>query len=122
MLRMGRRDFEQAVVEALERIPEDLQEAIENVAVTVEDEPTEDDLLSVGLDPEEDTLLGLYQGVPLPERGPSTYGLDLPDRIVVYRLPLLETCETRRELLREIRDTVVHELGHYFGLPEEELP
>ena len=60
--------------------------------------------------------------VPLPERGPSTYGLDLPDRIVVYRLPLLEICETRRELLREIRDTVVHELGHYFGLPEEELP
>ena len=122
MLRMGAVDFEAVVREALEHLPGDLQAAIENVAVTVEDEPTVDELLSVGLDPERDTLLGLYQGVPLPERGPSTYGLDLPDRIVVYRLPLLEECESRRELLREIRDTVIHELGHYFGLPEEELP
>lgn len=119
---MGIRDFERAVGEALEQIPDDLAAAIENVAVTVEDEPSAEDLLAVGLDPELDTLLGLYQGVPLPERGPSTYGLDLPDRIVVYRLPLLEVCATRRELLREIRNTVVHELGHYFGLPEEELP
>ena len=122
MLRMGHEDFEQVVIKALEDLPEDLAEAIENVAVTVEDQPTVDDLLGVGLDPELDTLLGLYQGVPLPERGPSSYGLDLPDRIVVYRQPLLEACRDRRELLREIRDTVVHELGHYFGLPEEELP
>ncbi len=122
MLRMGRQDFEEVVVQALERLPEELADAIENVAVTVEDEPTVDDLLGVGLDPELDTLFGLYQGVPLPERGPSTYGLDLPDRIVVYRLPLLEACRDRRELLGEIRDTVIHELGHYFGLPEEELP
>ncbi|MCP4201569.1 MAG: metallopeptidase family protein [bacterium] len=119
---MSVRDFEQAVRQALERIPSDLQEAIENVAVTVENEPSVDDLLSVGLDPDTDTLLGLYQGVPLLERGPSTYGLDLPDRIVVYRRPLLELCADREELLTEIRDTVVHELGHYFGLPEEELP
>lgn len=122
MLRMGPEDFERAVVQALDGLPEDLAGAIENVAVTVEDEPTVDDLASVGLDPEVDTLLGLYQGVPLPERGPSTYGLDLPDRIVVYRLPLLEHCRDRRELLAEIRATVIHELGHYFGLPEEELP
>ena len=115
-------EFEAAVRQALEALPGDLQGAIENVAVTVEDEPSLDDLRSVGLDPERDTLLGLYQGVPLPERGPSTYGLDLPDRIVVYRLPLLQECSSRRELLREIRDTVVHELGHYFGLPEEDLP
>ena len=119
---MSAKDFEAAVRQALEMIPSDLQAAIENVAVTVEDVPTNQDLLSVGLDPETDTLLGLYQGVSLPERGPSTYGLDLPDRIVVYRLPLLEACASRRELLREIRDTVIHELGHYFGLPEEELP
>lgn len=114
--------FEKAVRQALEAIPRDLQAAIENVAVTVEDEPSPEDMLSVGLDPKTDTLLGLYQGVPLPERGPSTYGLHLPDRIVVYRRPLLEICSSHRELLDEIRDTVVHELGHYFGLPEEELP
>lgn len=119
---MSRGAFEEVVLEALDSLPDDLAEAIENVAVTVEEEPTDEDLLSVGLDPEQDDLLGLYQGVPLPERGPSTYGLDLPDRIVVYRLPLLYACRSRRELLREIRDTVIHELGHYFGLPEEELP
>jgi predicted Zn-dependent protease with MMP-like domain len=121
MLRMSPSDFERVVQEALETIPADLQAAIENVAVTVEDEPSDEDLLSVGLDPEVDTLLGLYQGIPLPEREPSNY-MSLPDRIFVYRLPLLEVCESRRELLREIRDTVIHELGHYFGLPEEELP
>ena len=119
---MGVREFEKTVRQALERIPDDLQAAIENVAVTVEDRPSVEDLLSVGLNPKTDTLLGLYQGVPLPERGPSTYGLDLPDRIVVYRRPLLEACFSRRELLDEIRDTVIHELGHYFGLPEDELP
>ena len=119
---MGREDFERAVVEVLDGLPDDLAEAIENVAVTVEDEPSLDDLRGVGLDPELDTLFGLYQGVALTERGPSTYGLDLPDRIVIYRLPLLEYCRDRRELLSEIRATVIHELGHYFGLPEEELP
>lgn len=119
---MSATDFEAVVRQALEAIPSDLQAAIENVAVTVENQPSIEDLLSVGLNPKTDTLLGLYQGVPLPERGPSTYGLDLPDRIVVYRRPLLEACASRRELLAEIRDTVIHELGHYFGLPEEELP
>ncbi len=119
---MSASDFEQAVRRAVERIPRHLQSAIENVAVTVEEEPSVDDLLSVGLNPATDTLLGLYQGIPLPERGPSSYGSSLPDRVVVYRRPLLEACETRRELLREIRNTVIHELGHYFGLPEEELP
>ncbi len=119
---MSAEDFEAVVVEALDSLPGELAEAIENVAVTVEDEPTTEDLIAVGLDPEEDDLFGLYQGVPLPERGPSSYGPDLPDRIVVYRLPLLWACASRRELLREIRDTVIHELGHYFGLPEEELP
>ncbi|MDH3743667.1 MAG: metallopeptidase family protein [Acidobacteriota bacterium] len=122
MLRMSREDFERVVAEALDDLPGDLAVAIENVAVTVEEEPSDDEILGTGLDPERDTLLGLYQGVPLGERGPSTYGPELPDRIVVYRLPLLDMCRDRRELLREIRDTVVHEFGHYFGLPEEELP
>lgn len=121
MLRMSPEQFEEVVGEVLDTLPPELAEAIDNVFVVVEDEPTEEELLDVGLDPERDTLFGLYQGVALPERDPGAYSA-LPDRIVVYRLPLLEECRSRRELLREIRDTVVHELGHYFGLPEEELP
>jgi predicted Zn-dependent protease with MMP-like domain len=122
MLRMGREDFERAVEEALDMIPEELGDLIENVVVVVEDEPSEEDLRAAGLDPEEETLFGIYHGVSLPERGPGSFGGALPDRIVIYRLPLLEYCESRRELLREIRDTVVHEVGHYFGLDEEDLP
>ena len=122
MLRMGREDFERAVEEALDMIPEELGDLIENVVVVVEDEPSEEDLRAAGLDAEEETLFGIYHGVSLPERGPGSFGGALPDRIVIYRLPLLEYCESRRELLREIRDTVVHEVGHYFGLDEEDLP
>ncbi|MGE5234397.1 MAG: metallopeptidase family protein [Acidobacteriota bacterium] len=121
-MRMGPEEFEAVVAEALDGIPAELGELIQNVAVVVEDEPTEDDLFDAGLDPDEDTLFGLYQGVALPERGGGSYGGTLPDRIVIYRLPLLEACSSRRELIREIRDTVVHEVGHYFGLDEDQLP
>ena len=92
MLRLGRQRFEELVAEAL-----DLMLAlighwlVFHSFVVVEDEPSEEDLLSVGLDPDEDTLLGLYQGVSLSERGDG-YGGVLPDRIVIYRMPLLEAC------------------------------
>ena len=120
-MRMSLEQFEAVVEQALESIPEDLRLRLENLTVTVEDEPSREELLDVGLDPEEETLFGLYQGVPLPDRDPSAYSA-LPDRIVIYRLPLLEACESRRELLREIRDTVIHEVGHYFGFEDDELP
>ncbi len=122
MLRMSREELERVVSEALDSIPEDLGEAMENIAVTVEEEPTREELLEVGLDPEDETLFGLYQGVALPDRDPGAYGGVPPDRIVIYRRPLLQACTSRRQLLREIRDTVVHEVGHYFGLGDEDLP
>jgi predicted Zn-dependent protease with MMP-like domain len=112
--------FEAAVEEALAAIPEDLLGHLENVVVTVEDEPSPEDLADLGMD-EDELLFGLYHGTPLPEREVSSYG-GLPDRIVIYRLPLLEACATRRELLGEIRDTVIHEVGHYFGFDEDALP
>lgn len=118
---MGVPEFERAVAEVLDSLPDDLAVAVDNVFVQVEDEPSEEELLDLGMDPEHETLFGLYHGVALPERDPGAYSA-LPDRIVIYRLPLLEACRSRRELLGEIRDTVVHELGHYFGLPEEDLP
>ena len=89
----------------------------------VEEEPSEEDLEEVGIDPgdpERDELFGLYQGVPLTER--DTFYSALPDRVLVFRGPILRACESRREVLREIRETVQHELGHYFGMEEEDLP
>lgn len=112
--------FERAVEEALASMPEGILDHLENVVVTVEDEPSPDELADLGMD-EDELLFGLYQGTPLPEREVTSYG-GLPDRIVIYRLPLLEGCTTRRQLRREIRDTVIHEVGHYFGFEEHELP
>lgn len=121
MMRMSRDEFERVVSKALDGLPEEVAPYLENIAVVVEDEPTEDELLDAGLDPETETLFGLYQGMALPDRG-GTYGNVLPDRIVIYRLPLLDECQDRKELIQEIQDTVVHEIGHYFGLEEEDLP
>jgi predicted Zn-dependent protease with MMP-like domain len=121
MMRMNRQEFESVVAKALDGLPEEAASHLENIAVVVEDEPTDDELLDAGLDPETETLFGLYQGMALPDRG-GTYGNVLPDRIVIYRRPLIEECSDRAELIREIQDTVVHEIGHYFGLGEEDLP
>jgi predicted Zn-dependent protease with MMP-like domain len=121
MMRMNRAEFERVVAEALDGLPEEVAVHLDNVAVVVEDEPTEDDLIDAGLDPQTDTLFGLYHGLALPDRGGS-YGNVLPDRIVIYRRPLLAECRDRGELIREIKDTVVHEVGHFFGLGEDDLP
>lgn len=122
-MRVSREEFEALVERAVDDLPEEFQEAIDNVMVMVEEEPSDEDLEEVGIDPEDperDELFGLYQGVPLPERG-SSYSA-LPDRVLIYRGPILRSCETRREVMREIRETVQHELGHYFGMEEEDLP
>jgi predicted Zn-dependent protease with MMP-like domain len=101
--------FEDHVRAALDSLPPELAQALENVAVVVEDEH-----------PEEPDLLGLYHGVPLPERG-TNYGGQLPDRISIYRLPLEESFPDPAELEEEIRITVLHELAHYFGIDEDRL-
>ncbi len=118
-MRVAPEEFEALVAKALDDLPEEFAALLENVAVVVEEEPTEEDLASVDLDPEDD-LLGLYQGVPLSARD-SSYGA-LPDRVVIYRGPILRLCSSRREVIREVRDTVVHELGHHFGLDEDDMP
>jgi predicted Zn-dependent protease with MMP-like domain len=121
MMRMSREEFERVVAKALDGLPEEVASYLDNVAVVVEDDPTDEELVDAGLDPETETLFGLYQGMALPDRG-GTYSNVLPDRIVIYRRPLLDECSDRNELIREIQDTVVHEVGHYFGLGEEDLP
>lgn len=119
-MRISPEEFEDLVARALDGLPEELAELLDNVMVTVEDEPTREEMIDVGLDPDADELFGLYQGVPLAER--DVFYSALPDRVVLYRGPLTRACANRRELMREVRDTVVHELGHHFGLDEDDMP
>lgn len=100
--------FEEHVRAALDELPSHIADALENVAVVVEDE-----------NPEDPDLLGLYHGVPLPERGDMA-GM-LPDKISIYRIPLEESFPDPGELEEEIRITVLHELAHYFGMDEEQI-
>ncbi|HEY0781667.1 MAG TPA: metallopeptidase family protein [Thermoanaerobaculia bacterium] len=118
-MRVPPEEFEALVEQALDGLPEEFAELLENVAVMVEEEPDPDDLEALGMEPDEE-LFGLYQGVPQAERD-SFYNA-LPDRVVIYRGPILRSCENRRQVIREVRDTVVHELGHHFGLAEDEMP
>lgn len=118
-MRVNEEEFEALVAKALDQLPEEFAELLDNVVVVVEDEPDPETLREMGM-PEDDELLGLYLGVPLAER--ETGYSSLPDQVVLYRLPLLRLCRNRRELIREVRDTLVHELGHHFGLSDEEMP
>ena len=120
-MRMSRDEFEKVVARALDGLPPEIAQRLENLAVVVEDEPSDEEIEDAGLDPETETLFGLYQGVALTERSAGASGM-LPDRIVIYRIPLLDECGDRAELIREIQDTVVHEIGHFFGLDEQDLP
>jgi len=99
-MRVSREEFEALVERAVGELPEEFRSALDNVAVMVEEEPSEDDLESVGIDPDDpdaDELLGLYQGVPLRDR--DSFYSALPDRVVVYRGPILRACDTRREVI-----------------------
>ena len=117
--RPDRRQFERLVGEALAQVPEQFRRRMENVAIVVEEWPPR--RLEDGRGQEEGPLLGLYEGTPLGER-PGNYHLIPPDRITLYRGPILALCRTRAQVIREVRDTVVHEIGHYLGLGDDELP
>ena len=116
---MGQVDFAGALRKALSELPPMFHEALSNVAVVVEEWPPEDLLDELGVPPD-DTLYGFYHGVPLPERSVLDSGL-LPDKISIYRGPLMEDFPDRNELCRQIRITLLHEIGHYFEMDEEKL-
>ena len=116
---MHRQRFTQLVEEALAEIPARFRREMKNVAVVVEDEPTPELLDEMEMEPG-DTLFGLYQGTPLPERGWS-FGNALPDRISIYQIPIEEECADDEEIRDCVAETVIHEFGHYFGLSEEEI-
>jgi predicted Zn-dependent protease with MMP-like domain len=113
----GRRAFEKMVQEALDTIPRELKDQLENVAFMVEDEPSS---LPEEWEEAEKNLLGLYHGISRKNRG-FWYGNALPDRILIYRKPLERISRNLQELRENIRQTVIHEVGHYFGFDEEEL-
>jgi predicted Zn-dependent protease with MMP-like domain len=114
-----RERFTRLVEEALREIPRRFRNAMQNVAVVVEDEPSADLLEEMAMDPSE-ALFGLYQGTPLTERS-STYGNTLPDRISIYQIPIEEACADDEEIRECIAETVIHEFGHYFGMSEDEI-
>jgi len=106
---MSREDFEDLVGVALEQIPDEFWDQVENLVVLVEDDPPAD----------QPDLLGLYDGVPITER--DDYAGVLPDRVFLYRNPTLRICETVEDVAEEVLITAVHEIGHYFGIEDAHL-
>jgi predicted Zn-dependent protease with MMP-like domain len=115
-----REEFEDLVREALDELPQEFAERLDNIEVVIEDEPEPELLRSMGMDPRRDTLFGLYQGVPLHRRGDS-YGGVLPDKITIFYRPLLSACRTPDRIRRQVRRTVIHEIGHFFGLNDRAI-
>ena len=110
VIEMSRADFEVLVAEALDEVPPELAGLIDNVAVFVEDDAP----------PSDPELLGIYEGIPLTERG-NWYGGVLPDRITIYRNPTLAICDTVDDVVDEVNITVVHEIAHHFGIDDARL-
>jgi len=115
---MQRSRFRRLVARALDEIPAPLAERMDNVVVIVRTRPEPDELALVGLGPR-DLLLGLYSGRPLTARG--SYGEVLPDRIYIYQEPIESICRSEQEVVAQVRETVLHEVAHHFGIDDERL-
>jgi predicted Zn-dependent protease with MMP-like domain len=117
---LTRAEFERVVDEAIESLPTRFADLVENVVIAVEEEPTAEDLESLDDDDADVELLGIYRGVALTER---SHDMPLmPDEIAIFRGPINRVTSSWSEAVEEVRETVMHELGHYFGLSDEEMP
>ena len=116
---MDRKAFEKLITAAIEELPEEFQTKLQNVAIIVEDYPHEDLKQRIGLS-EDDTLFGLYEGVPLTERGFFDAPL-YPDRILIFQGALEDECDSPEELKEELKTTLVHEVAHFFGIDDDYL-
>jgi predicted Zn-dependent protease with MMP-like domain len=116
---MTRDAFLALVNDALGTIPRRFRDALQNIAIVVEDQPSAAELEEVGAEPP-DTLLGLYQGTPLTERQ-WAHGNVLPDKITLYQKPIEDSSDDEADVVVAIGETLIHEIGHYFGLSEEEI-
>jgi predicted Zn-dependent protease with MMP-like domain len=118
-MKLTRQEFEEAVIAALKRLPKFIKEKMENVDVVVDRQASREILREMGLrSPSE--LLGLYQGVPYDRRG-FYYGNVLPDKITLFQIPIESICQTKEEVNEKVREVIIHEVGHYFGLDDEKL-
>lgn len=118
-MRLTRKDFEELVISTIKEIPKVLRERMENIDVVIEKFPSDQILAQMGLrSPYE--LLGLYQGVPFNKRG-IYYANVLPDKITLFQIPIESGCKNKEEIKNKIREVILHELGHYLGLEEDEL-
>ena len=116
---MKKEEFEKIVEEALAKIPKKFRKLLDNLAIIVEEKPKQDIYDRTGATPF-NTLLGHYHGIPFKHRGPF-YGNYPPDVIVIYKNPIEAICTTVEEIKKKVREVVLHEVGHYFGLSEREL-
>jgi predicted Zn-dependent protease with MMP-like domain len=118
-VRFSQQEFETLVAEALESLPDEVMGWLDNVAIIVGDRPTPRQLAQAGLSPD-DLLFGLYVGVPKTRRG-FTYGETIPDKILIFQGPIERVCRTPAQVRAEVRRTVLHEIGHHFGMDEGQL-
>ncbi|MBN1342062.1 MAG: metallopeptidase family protein [Phycisphaerae bacterium] len=119
MIRLSDEEFEELVDQAVESLPEEFDRYLENVLIEVEDLPDRRTLRDLELE-HRGMLLGLYHGVPLTERSVEHSGR-LPDRITIYKLNVEACCRSREEIVEQVRTTVLHEIGHHFGMDEDDL-
>ena len=117
---MNHHEIRKLVLQVIEKLPRQFREQLDNVEIVVDHRPSEDLLRAEGLDPRHDTLYGIYEGVPLPERSLLDPPL-LPDKITIFAEPLLQDFPETEELREEIRLTVLHEIAHYFGMDDDEI-
>ena len=113
-------EIRKEVASVINRLPRQFRRGLQNIEIVVEERPTRDLLLSVGLDPRYDTLYGLYQGVPLPKRSAFAPPV-LPDKITIFAEPLMRDFSDPEDLREQIRTTVLHEIAHYFGFDDDEI-
>ena len=116
---MERKAFEKLIDEAIRDLPAEFREKLENVVVIVEDYPSEELVRQLGLS-EDDTLFGLYEGVPLTERGFFEQPMH-PDRILIFQKAIEDECDSPEEIKQELKTTLVHEVAHFFGIDDEDL-
>jgi predicted Zn-dependent protease with MMP-like domain len=118
VLQVSETEFDDLVAQALDTLPDNLVAVMDNVEVTVAPAPNQRQLRSLGI--RRGTLLGLYEGIPLTERN-SGYSMVLPDKITIFQRPIERLCATHAEIVAQVRQTVIHEIAHHFGIGDDRL-